>query len=187
MKNVTKLAKRSAGLSQKCSICPLMKRCTLEIQRACFDSFVDGFKKGARAAEKEKKQEIQNKKEMKQTVEEAARGYSNDCRNRQRHCEPYCIVDFISGAEWQSKQSPWISVEDKLPSLNQKVIVYNGKQVYISHRTEKDYAKDTNSFLYGLQTYNVVAWMPIPSFDEILEANKDVLDWEFEIDDFQDE
>lgn len=28
--------------------------CTLEIQRACFDSFVEGFKKGARAAEKEK-------------------------------------------------------------------------------------------------------------------------------------
>lgn len=34
-------------------ICPLMQRCTLEIHRACFDSFVEGFKKGARAAEKE--------------------------------------------------------------------------------------------------------------------------------------
>ena len=113
---------------------------------------------------------------MKQTAEEEARGYSNDCINRQRHCEPYCIVDFISGAEWQSKQSPWISVEDKLPSLNQKVIVYNGKQIYIYHRTEKDYAKDANSFLYGLQTYNVVAWMPIPSFDEILYANRDMLE-----------
>lgn len=87
-----------------------------------------------------------------------------------------CSEDFIAGAEWQAKQSPWISVEDKLPSLNQKVIVYNGKQVYISHRTEKDYAKDTNSFLYGLQTYNVVAWMPIPYFDEILEVNRDVLE-----------
>lgn len=42
-----------------------------------------------------------------------------------------CSEDFIAGAEWQAKQSPWISVEDKLPSLNQKVIVYNGKQVYI--------------------------------------------------------
>jgi hypothetical protein len=30
-----------------------MQRCTLEIHRACFDSFVEGFKKGARAAEKE--------------------------------------------------------------------------------------------------------------------------------------
>ena len=53
MKNVTKLAKKSAGLSQRCSICPLMQRCTLEIHRACFDSFVEGFKKGARAVEKE--------------------------------------------------------------------------------------------------------------------------------------
>lgn len=52
---------------------------------------------------------------MKQTVEEAAKKYSNDCRNRQLHCEPYCIVDFISGAEWQSKQSPWISVKERLP------------------------------------------------------------------------
>ena len=53
MKNVTKLAKKSAGLSQRCSICPLMQRCTLEIHRACFDSFVEGFKKGTRAVEKE--------------------------------------------------------------------------------------------------------------------------------------
>ena len=60
--------------------------------------------------------------DMKQTAEEAARGYSNDCRNRQRHCEPYCIVDFISGAEWQSKQSPWISVKERLPENNTVVL-----------------------------------------------------------------
>ncbi|MDC7140119.1 DUF551 domain-containing protein [Bacteroides finegoldii] len=128
---------------------------------------------------------------MKQTLEEAAIEAAEDCYEMP-YDENFINMKLIKeaveyGAAWQSKQSPWISVEDKLPSLNQKVIVYNGKQVYISHRTEKDYAKDTNSFLYGLQTYNVVAWMPIPSFDEILEANKDVLDWEFEIDDFQDE
>jgi hypothetical protein len=40
-----------------------------------------------------------------------------------------CSEDFIAGAEWQAKQSPWISVEDKLPSLNQKVIVY--KYIYL--------------------------------------------------------
>lgn len=128
------------------------------------------------------------KEETKQTVEEAAYDYAtNKTKFRKdvlkevdadtyvsRHADS--MEDFQCGAEWQSKQSPWISVEDKLPSLNQKVIVYNGKQVYISHRTEKDYAKDANSFLYGLQTYNVVAWLPIPSFDEILEANRDVLE-----------
>lgn len=62
---------------------------------------------------------------MKQTVEEAARGYSNDCKNRQHHCEPYCIVDFISGAEWQSKQSPWISVKERLPEPNKEVLLYD--------------------------------------------------------------
>lgn len=117
---------------------------------------------------------------MKQTVEEAAREYWNSWLKSNPNIDKTRIVSlgfaFIAGAEWQSKQSPWISVEDKLPSLNQKVIVYNGKQIYISHRTEKDYAKDANSFLYGLQTYNVVAWMPIPSFDEILYANRDMLE-----------
>ncbi len=113
---------------------------------------------------------------MKQTVEEAAKEYYERYKIHLAKdiFRPRIIDVFKSGAEWQAKQSPWISVEDKLPSLNQKVIVYNGKQVYISHRTEKYYAKDTKFFLYGLQTYNVVAWMPIPSFDEILEANKDV-------------
>ncbi len=121
---------------------------------------------------------------MKQTLEEAAYDYAtNKTKFRKEVLKEVgpdnyvsrksdCMEDFQCGAEWQAKQSPWISVEDKLPSLNQKVIVYNGKQVYISHRTEKDYAKDANSFLYGLQTYNVVAWMPIPSFNEILEVNK---------------
>ena len=121
---------------------------------------------------------------MKQTLEAAAYDYAtNKTKFRKevlKEVDPDnyvsrksdCMEDFQCGAEWQAKQSPWISVEDKLPSLNQKVIVYNGKQVYISHRTEKDYAKDANSFLYGLQTYNVVAWMPIPSFNEILEVNK---------------
>ena len=116
---------------------------------------------------------------MKQTVEEVAREAAEDCYecHYDDSLEMRLVKEaFRQGAEWQSKQSPWISVEDKLPSLNQKVIVYNGKQIYISHRTEKDYAKDANSFLYGLQTYNVVAWMPIPSFDDILEANRDVLE-----------
>lgn len=66
---------------------------------------------------------------MKQTVEEAAKKYSNDCRNRQLHCEPYCIVDFISGAEWQSKQSPWISVKERLPEPNKEVLLYDKNSI----------------------------------------------------------
>ena len=95
---------------------------------------------------------------MKQTVEAAAREYSNDQRNRQHHCEPYCIVDFKSGVEWLSKQSPWISVEERLPEYSCWVLVAG-----------KDYK--------SLIAYDgsVLFWMFIPSFDQILEANKDVL------------
>ena len=111
---------------------------------------------------------------MKHTVEEAAKKYSNDCRNRQRHCEPYCIVDFISGAEWQSKQSPWISVNERLPEENKEyLVVLDNRVIYVAQ-----YNKNNKSWLiYGTgYTYNVVAYMPIPSFDEILEENRDVLE-----------
>ena len=115
---------------------------------------------------------------MKQTVEEAAKKYSNDCRNRQFHCEPYCIVDFISGAEWQSKQSPWISVKDKAgcdTSSDCIVMVMNG-DIFKAYFSSKNKWMKSNRGYYDEVIDDVVAWMPIPSFDEILEANKDVLE-----------
>ena len=115
---------------------------------------------------------------MKQTVEEAAREYSNDCRNRQRHCEPYCIVDFISGAEWQSKQSPWISVKERLPeAFEPNLILLKDGQVRVA---SLDF--QITCFWYDREAdesfdlEDVVAFMPIPSFDDILEANRDVLE-----------
>lgn len=115
---------------------------------------------------------------MKQTVEEAAKKYSNDCRNRQLHCEPYCIVDFISGAEWQSKQSPWISVKDKAgcdTSSDCIVMVMNG-DIFKAYFSSKNKWMKSNGGYYDEVIDDVVAWMPIPSFDDILEANKDVLE-----------
>ena len=115
---------------------------------------------------------------MKQTVEEAAKKYSNDCRNRQLHCEPYCIVDFISGAEWQSKQSPWISVKEKAgcdTSDDCIVMVMNG-DIFKAYFSSKNKWMKSNRGYYDEVIYDVVAWMPIPSFDDILEANRDVLE-----------
>lgn len=112
--------------------------------------------------------------DMKQTVEEAAKKYSNDCRNRQRHCEPYCIVDFISGAEWQSKQSPWISVKERLPENNTVVLTrgaYGFLICQLSSLGEWETGANVNKERLG-----ITHWMPIPSFDEILEANRDVLE-----------
>ena len=111
---------------------------------------------------------------MKQTVEEAAKKYSNDCRNRQLHCEPYCIVDFISGAEWQSKQSPWISVNERLPENNTVVLTrgaYGFLICQLSSLGEWETGANVNKERLG-----ITHWMPIPSFEGILEANRDVLE-----------
>ena len=103
---------------------------------------------------------------MKQTVEEAAREYSNDCRNRQRHCEPYCIVDFIAGAEWQSKQSPWISVKERLPEPNKEVLLYdkNPLRHYVIGwlRRGKGYNKGMWALSNGwIEDEDITHWMPI--------------------------
>lgn len=120
---------------------------------------------------------------MKQTVEAAAREYSNDQRNRQHHCEPYCIVDFKSGVEWQAKQSPWISVEERLPEQNELVLCRMVSNEAIvsgfiiptpSGRPRVVTLPDFEFEDYG--DYVCDMWTPIPSFDEILEANKDVLE-----------
>lgn len=81
---------------------------------------------------------------------------------------------FKKGADWQSKQSPWISVKERLPEENKEyLVVLDNRVIYIAQ-----YNKNNKSWLiYGTgYTYNVVAYMPIPSFDEILEANRDVLE-----------
>lgn len=54
MKGVTKAANTANGRSRMCTHCPIRKRyqiCPPEIQRVCHDSFVEGFKKGVKAAE----------------------------------------------------------------------------------------------------------------------------------------
>lgn len=115
---------------------------------------------------------------MKQTVEEAAKKYSNDCRNRQLHCEPYCIVDFISGAQWQSKQSPWISVKERLPEEDGYYFVTDGdvvEKVYFFERWNK--FASTRDYPHLFYNEGVIkAWLHIPSFNDILEANRDVLE-----------
>ena len=61
---------------------------------------------------------------MKQTLEEAAiescvidRSIYND------EYQPYHLDGFKDGAEWQAKQSPWISVKERLPEEGQRILV----------------------------------------------------------------
>lgn len=126
---------------------------------------------------------------MKQTLEEAASAYlqkilestdfevnfEEDNYDAGSRDAVFDVTEraFIAGAEWQSKQSPWISVKERLPEENKEyLVVLDNRVVYVAQ-----YNKNNKSWLiYGTgYTYNVVAYMPIPSFDEILETNKDVL------------
>lgn len=121
---------------------------------------------------------------MKQTVEEAAVDFADyELKNLDKL--PFVVSakadydngltkGFKSGAEWQSKQSPWISVKERLPEENKEyLVVLDNRVVYVAQ-----YNKNNKSWLiYGTgYTYNVVAYMPIPSCDDILEENRDVLE-----------
>ena len=61
-----------------------------------------------------------------QTVEEAALDaalFEDYCYNPD--LQPYYIEGFKRGAEWQAKQSPWISVKERLPPPGEEVLLFD--------------------------------------------------------------
>jgi hypothetical protein len=123
---------------------------------------------------------------MKQTLEEAAYDYAtNKTKFRKevlKEVDPDnyvsrksdCMEDFQCGAEWHAKQSPWISVEERLPENNTVVLTrgaYGFLICQLSSLGEWETGANVNKERLG-----ITHWMPIPSFDEILEANRDVLE-----------
>ena len=126
---------------------------------------------------------------MKQTVEEAAREnilFNHRTVDRTlfgKDLARFGEINFIQGAEWQSKKSPWISVKERLPEdTNEKLVALEDGTIRIAHYDE-DYNEDMEyHFWYDCaasESYHrddVIYWMPIPSFDEILESNRDVLE-----------
>ena len=119
--------------------------------------------------------------ETKQTVEDAAKEAAEDCYECQYDdsLEMRSVKEaFRQGAEWQSKQSPWISVKERLPEENQKVFVlvmWYGIPCIQEEKFCRSSNLDTKERWIHRNSI-VLAWMPIPSFDEILEANRDVLE-----------
>ncbi len=138
---------------------------------------------------------------MKQTVEEAAKEYVELIVKPQ---EMYLSFEgvyslkedlfnsFSAGAEWQSKQSSWISVKERLPEEGQRILVgflyyykYADREVespkHIDIFTYENgwWIDDSDNAYRGKEVteddIKVICWQPIPSFDEILETNKDVL------------
>ena len=121
---------------------------------------------------------------MKQTVEEAAREnilFNHRTVDRTlfgKDLAKFGEMNFVQGAEWQAKQSPWVSVKDRLPeAFEPNLILLKDGQVRVA---SLDF--QITCFWYDREAdesfdlEDVVAFMPIPSFDEILEANRDVLE-----------
>ena len=120
---------------------------------------------------------------MKQTVEEAAREnilFNHRTADRTlsgKNLAQFGEINVIQGAEWHAKQSPWISVKGRLPEEDGYYFVTDGdvvEKVYFFKRWNKFVS--TRDYPHLFYDEGVIkAWLPIPSFDDILESNRDVL------------
>lgn len=110
---------------------------------------------------------------MKQTLEEAAQSMAYNKMPDWGGLPALAKKYFIKGAEWQAKQSPWISVKERLPEEGKEVIVLYEYASTLMVQTSF-YYKQYEVWRFG--DSKIIAWMPIPSFDKILEANRDVLE-----------
>lgn len=121
---------------------------------------------------------------MKQTLEQAAieaveNHYGMDYDGKTH--EMYILREaFEAGAEWQSKQSPWISVEERLPDDNENIIImcehgaiFNGTYYNNVWFCMDGYIQDTfrgtpvySSMVSIPPLWKPVMWMPIPKLNE---------------------
>ena len=126
-----------------------------------------------------------SKIDKRQTVEEAAKDYAigktffrknvlkevdaDDYVLRKDNCRE----DFKAGAEWQAKQSPWVSIKERFPKENEMVLcrmVSNGAIVsgYIVVEAGKPprVATSGNFEFEDYGDYECDMWMPIPDLEE---------------------
>lgn len=100
-----------------------------------------------------------------QTVEEAALDaalFEDYCYNED--LQPYYIEGFKKGAEWQAKQSPWVSVKERLPEAHITVITkgaYGYLICYLSTLGEWETGIKVNEERLG-----ITHWCHIPDLGE---------------------
>lgn len=78
--------------------------------------------------------------------------------------ETFAMSMFIAGAEWQLQQSPWISVEERMPEDNQLVLTSSG--IYGTKLLVWNECHNVWNYEDGDDVYcerdKIDAWMPIP-------------------------
>ena len=121
---------------------------------------------------------------MKQTVEEAARTHwSESTYNKDAElayderdsiaikalAKSVALRAFKKGADWQAKQSPWISVKERPPKHNIEVIICHEREFYIGkmyHSMQSNWWRVSDDERTDIIVSEDDSWMPIPSFDE---------------------
>lgn len=123
---------------------------------------------------------------MKQTVKEAAEEnilFNHRTVDRTlfgKDLAKFGEINFVQGAEWQSKQSPWISVKGQLPDENEDIIIlckhgaiFNGTYSNNVWFCMDGYIYDTykgNPIYSSMSSippsWEPIAWMPKPKFEE---------------------
>ncbi len=103
--------------------------------------------------------------------EEKAKTYAKNVSHGRLVIQDFVECAFMVGWDCALK-SQWISVNDKLPEFRQFV--------FVIYEYEGDIQVQNTIYLcqedWTFGDSKVIAWMPIPSFDEILKDNKDVLE-----------
>lgn len=84
---------------------------------------------------------------------------------------------FKSGAEWRSKQSPWIKVSDGLPDVDDYYLVTDGESISMAYFF-KGWGKFAKYHKYPHPFYEdgvVKLYMPIPPISLALEGDRGIL------------
>ena len=107
--------------------------------------------------------------EMEQAVEVAAKEFALSDITKGLPVRSASFKAFKAGAEWQAKQSPWISVEERLLECNTEVVIYHEYRFYVGFmyysmksiwwRVNEDERTDMIVSEYDF-------WMPIPDLGE---------------------
>lgn len=112
---------------------------------------------------------------MKETIEQAAKEYADGLRSVDKKStydnidvDSARMVAFKRGAEWQAKQSPWISVEERLPDVGISVFVRTTNKKYVL--TSMYIPTDCKGNILGPKEWHgsgafkgsITHWMPIP-------------------------
>ena len=76
------------------------------------------------------------------------------------------ITNFIQGAEWQAKQSPWISVKDRLPQTDDDLYIVLDARTNPPGCGVCDFNPKTETWIdYDYNIIYPTHWMPIPSLE----------------------